>query len=84
MTRIELTNLHKASREAFAKVKRNSQKLAWMDATRRMGAEVIAFEQDLAKYEAAYETAAAAFRAALRSMNWDTEEVLEFLIEVGA
>lgn len=84
MNRTELAQLHKNSRELFAKVKRNSQKLAWMDATRRMGAEVIRFEQDLAQYEAEYKAAGAKFSAGLASMNWGTEQVVEFLTEMGA
>jgi len=84
MNRTELTQLHKNSRELFAKVKRNSQKLAWMDATRRMGAEVISFEQDLAKYETEYQAAAKKFRDGLGMMNWETDQIVEFLTEVGA
>lgn len=84
--RTELTNLYQASKAAYAKVTRNAHKLAWMDATRRMGAEVIYFEGQLAEYEAAYREATAKFRAALAQVNWSTDEVVEFINEneVGA
>lgn len=84
--RTELANLYKASKAAYAKVTRNAHKLAWMDATRRMGAEVIFFEGQLAEYEAAYREATAMFSAAMAQMNWSTEEVVEFITEneVGA
>lgn len=79
--RTELANLYQASKAAYDKVKRNAHKLAWMDATRRMGAEVIYFEGQLAGYEAEYNEATAKFRAALATMNWNTEQVVEFINE---
>jgi len=82
--RTELAALLVASNEAYAKMKRNSAKQAWMDATRRMGAEVVAFGAQLEAYEAAWKEASAKFRAALREQNWSTEQVVEFMDEVGA
>lgn len=73
-TKIEATALYCASMEAWDKVKRNADKLAWMDATRHMGDVVIALEADLARYEAEAKEAASKFAAAVT--GWSAEDIV--------
>ena len=69
------------SQEAGAKVSRNAHKLAWMDATRRMGGEVIYFETQLAGAQADAANAAAAFAEAVKGKS--AEEIVAIIEEAG-
>jgi hypothetical protein len=68
--------------EANARFRRNAHKLAWMDATRRMGAEVIHYGSQLAAYRDEAKKAAVAFSAATRGKT--AEEVAAIIEEAEA
>jgi hypothetical protein len=69
--------LFRLSIAAGEKVKRNASKLAWLDATRRMGDAVIAFEADLARYET--DAKAAAQRFSDYVTGWTTEDIVKVI-----
>lgn len=66
--------LFQASIKAGEKVKRNAQKLAWMDATRRMSDVVISCEPQLAQYEIDAKKAAEDFSSFVN--GWPTDEIV--------
>lgn len=70
------------SQEAGAKVERNARKLAWMDATRRMGDLVAHCEPQLARYEAEARTAAKAFAEAVKGKS--TAEIVAIIAGAAA
>lgn len=69
------------SQEAGKKVARNAHKLAWMDATRRMGDLVVHCEPQLARYEAEAHAAAKEFSDAV--MGKGVAEILAIIEEAG-
>lgn len=83
-TRTELLNLYKASQAAHAKFDRNKAKLDWM-ALQSNAVDFHHFNMkgDLDRYFADAKAASAEFRAALAPMGWNTDQIVEFIEEVG-